>query len=166
MFERDEKMILYHGSNVEVRKPQIIKSKRLLDFGTGFYLTSDFEQAKKWAIRTFKRRENGEAIISVFEFEKDRLNELKFLKFDCADKEWLRYIAKNRTDKTAQDFYDIVIGPVANDQAIRTVNNYLKGYFTEDIAIQLLLPQNLKDQYIFKTEKSLSRLKFKEVRKL
>ena len=58
----------------------------------------------------------------------------------------------------------IVAGPVANDQAIRTVNNYLKGYFTEDIAIQLLLPQKLKDQYVFKTEKALSILKFNEVK--
>ena len=40
-------MILYHGSNVEVKNPKIIQSKRLLDFGTGFYLTSDYEQAKK-----------------------------------------------------------------------------------------------------------------------
>lgn len=40
-------MFLYHGSNVEVKEPKIIKSKGLLDFGTAFYLTSDFEQAKK-----------------------------------------------------------------------------------------------------------------------
>ena len=38
-------MVLYHGSNIEVKEPKIIKSKRLLDFGTGFYLTSDYEQA-------------------------------------------------------------------------------------------------------------------------
>ena len=50
------------------------------------------------------------------------------------------------------------------EQAIRTVNNYLKGYFTEEIAIQLLLPQKLKDQYAFKTEKALAILGFKEVR--
>lgn len=50
-----------------------------------------------------------------------------------------------------------------NDQAIRTVNNYLKGYFSEDIAIQLLLPQKLKDQYTFKTERSLKILNFSEV---
>ncbi|MCI8639642.1 MAG: DUF3990 domain-containing protein [Coprococcus sp.] len=62
--------------------------------------------------------------------------------------------------------YDIVIGPVANDQAIRTVNNYLKGYFPEDIAIRLLLPQKLKDQYAFKTNKALTILKFMRVKKL
>lgn len=48
-------------------------------------------------------------------------------------------------------------------QSIRTVNNYLKGYFNEDIAIQLLVPQKLKDQYTFKTENALSILKFCEV---
>lgn len=157
-------MILYHGSNVTVKEPKIIKSKRLLDFGTGFYLTSDFEQAKKWAMRTTKRREVGVPTISVFDFEENKLQEMTVLFFDSANIEWLKYISLNRTDKTAQDTYDIVVGPVANDQAIRTVNNYLKGYFSEEIAIQLLLPQKLKDQYIFKTEKALSKLKFKEVK--
>lgn len=40
-------MKLYHGSNVQVREPKILESVRTLDFGTGFYLTSDYEQAKK-----------------------------------------------------------------------------------------------------------------------
>lgn len=159
-------MILYHGSNVEVKEPKIIKSKRLLDFGTGFYLTSDYQQAEKWAVRTTSRREVGTPIISVFSVEECELEELKILTFGEANKEWLQYIANNRTDKMARDFYDIVIGPVANDQAIRTVNNYLKGYFNEDIAIQLLLPQKLKDQYNFKTEKALSRLNFNEAREV
>ncbi len=157
-------MILYHGSNVEVKKPKIIESKRLLDFGTGFYLTSDYEQAKKWAVRTTSRREEGVPTISVFNIEEEELEKLKCLTFDVAGREWLQYISKNRTDKFAEDAYDVVIGPVANDQAIRTINNYLKGYFSEDIAIQLLLPQKLKDQYAFKTEKALAKLKFSGVK--
>lgn len=47
-----ELLTLYHGSNIIVEKPQILESKRFLDFGIAFYLTSDFEQAKKWAFRT------------------------------------------------------------------------------------------------------------------
>ena len=135
-------MILYHGSNMEVKEPKIIKSKRLLDFGRGFYLTSDYEQARKWAIRTTNRREDGSPAISVFNVEESELKNFKLLTFEVANKEWLKYVSTNRTDKFTEDTYDIVIGPVANDQAIRTVNNYLKGYFTADIAIQLLLPQN------------------------
>ena len=154
-------MVVYHGSKIEVKDPKIIKSKRLLDFGTGFYLTSDYEQAKKWAVRTTARREEGVPTISVFNIEKCQIEKLEYLIFDSANKEWLKYISWNRTDKTAEDSYDLVIGPVANDQAIRTVNNYLKGYFDENIAIQLLLPQKLKDQYAFKTEKALSMLEFR-----
>lgn len=157
-------MVLYHGSNVEVKNPKIIKSKRLLDFGTGFYLTSDYEQAKKWAVRTAARREEGVPMISIFNIAECEIKNLSSLIFDGANREWLRYISLNRTDKSAGDSYDLVIGPVANDQAIRTVSNYLRGYFDEDIAIQLLLPQNLKDQYAFKTEKALSILKFIEVK--
>lgn len=39
-------MKLYHGSNVSVTSPEILESDRALDFGTGFYLNTDFEQAK------------------------------------------------------------------------------------------------------------------------
>lgn len=156
-------MLLYHGSNIEVKEPKIIKSKRLLDFGTGFYLTSDYEQAKKWAVRTTNRREEGVPTITVFSINKTDIINMKMLSFESANREWLRYISTNRTDKMAEDSYDIVTGPVANDQAIRTVNNYLKGYFTEEIAIQLLLPQKLKDQWVLKTERALSVLKYIEV---
>lgn len=159
-------MILYHGSNIEVKNPQIIKSRRLLDFGIGFYLTSDYEQAKKWAVRTAGRRAEGIPAISVYNVDDEVFKYLSILNFARADKEWLRYIAVYRTDKSARDSYDIVIGPVANDQAIRTVNDFLKGRFTEDMAIQLLLPQNLKDQYAFKTEKAISILEFVEVKYL
>ena len=158
-------MILYHGSNVEVQTPKLIPTKRLLDFGAGFYLTSDFEQARKWAFRTAANRESGNPMVSIFCVDDNELNSLNNLVFDKANAEWLRYIAANRTGKNIDNNkYDIVIGPVANDQAIRTVNNYLKGYFSEDIAIQLLLPQKLKDQYSFRTERSLNILKYMEVK--
>lgn len=151
---------------MEIKNPQIIKSRKLLDFGAGFYLTSDYGQAKKRAIRTTDRRREGNPVISVYNVNVKDFESLSLLAFKQASKEWLRYISANRTDKSASDSYDIVIGPVANDQVIRTVNDFLKGRFTEDIAIQLLLPQNLKDQYAFKTEKAISILELLEVKYL
>lgn len=159
-------MLLYHGSNTAVREPKILKSQRYLDFGAGFYMTSDFEQARKWAVRTAARRESGNPMVTVFELDDDYTKELKVLTFDKADRDWLRYITAHRTGNPPADDYDMVVGPVANDQAIRTVNNYLKGYFPEDVAIQLLLPQKLKDQYLFRTEKALQLLTFKEGRQV
>ena len=159
-------MLLYHGSNIVVREPKILKSQRFLDFGAGFYMTSDFEQARKWAVRTAARREEGVATISVFEISDDYVDRVKVLAFAKPDRDWLRYITAHRTGNPPTDDYDMVVGPVANDQAIRTVNNYLKGYFPEDVAIKLLLPQKLKDQYLFRTEKALDLLVFKEAKQL
>ena len=159
-------MLLYHGSNIVVHEPKILKSQRYLDFGAGFYMTSDFEQARKWAVRTAARREEGVATISVFEINDDYVDRVKVRTFARPDRDWLRYITVHRTGNPPADDYDMVVGPVANDQAIRTVNNYLKGYFPEEVAIKLLLPQKLKDQYLFRTEKALSLLAFKEARQV
>ncbi|SFA84135.1 Protein of unknown function [Selenomonas ruminantium] len=159
-------MVLFHGSNIVVREPKILKSQRFLDFGAGFYMTSDFEQARKWAVRTSARREEGVATISVFEISDDYVDKVKVLVFAKPDRDWLQYITAHRTGNPPADDYDMVVGPVANDQAIRTVNNYLKGYFPEDVAIKLLLPQKLKDQYLFRTEKALDLLVFKEAKQL
>ena len=57
-------MILYHGSNVEVREPKIIVSNRTLDFGAGFYTTSNKEQAEKWSKTQTLRRRKGTPSVS------------------------------------------------------------------------------------------------------
>lgn len=44
-------MIVYHGSSIEVAKPDIYHSRDNVDFGKGFYITSIKEQAAKWAAR-------------------------------------------------------------------------------------------------------------------
>lgn len=156
-------MLLYHGSNVEVRKPVLHHSRKTLDFGAGFYVTSDFEQARSWALRTARLRGNGRATITSFALSDGDLKSLNVLCFSHANREWLRYVARNRTSRQLVDDYDVVVGPVANDQTIRTVNDYIRGRFSEDIAIQLLLPQKLKDQYAFKTHAALEVLHLEEV---
>ena len=114
-------------------------------------------------VRTTNIRESGIASVSVYDFDEKCMNSLSVLTFEAPNRAWLRFVAANRTASSISGSYDIVIGPVANDQVIRTVNDFLNGYFTEDIAIQLLLPQKLKDQYAFKTEVALNYLHFKEV---
>ena len=56
-------MRLYHGSNVAVRSPDLNLSKKLLDFGGGFYLTTDFEQARQWARIKTNRAGKGSPIV-------------------------------------------------------------------------------------------------------
>lgn len=156
-------MRLYHGSNVGIDQPKLFPAARALDFGNGFYLTSDFEQAKKWSILTVKRRREGSPSVSVFEVDEQKLNQLNILRFDSPNTEWLRYVSSNRKNMNFGDCRDIVVGPVANDNTMPVLNLYLKGDYDEDEAIKRLLPQKLKDQYVFKTEEAVSILKLVEV---
>lgn len=153
-------MKLYHGSNVEVRQPQILPALRALDFGSGFYTTSSREQAIKWANSVYKRKKGGAAILNQYEFDEAAFEALRLLRFDGANGEWLDFVAQNRLRQYQGGSYDMVIGPVANDTTIRVVNFYMDGTFTKEYAIERLLTQKLKDQYAFLTENALQYLHF------
>lgn len=154
-------MILYHGSNVEVASPKIIVSNRTLDFGAGFYTTSSLEQARRWAYLQAKRRQAGEPIVTFYEFDDKCLSKnsgIKILRFESANREWLNFVAENRKRIYVGDKYDMVIGPVANDNTMPVISDYMQGNINEETALLLLMPQKLSDQYAFLTSKGLSLL--------
>ena len=153
-------MILYHGSNVTVRKPHLLASARAVDFGAGFYLTTNREQAEKWAVIVQKRQMSGIATVSEFVIDDAKFAALKIRNFPQPDREWLLYISANRNGNGIPFDYDVVIGPVANDNTMPVITLYLKGSYDEEEALKRLLPQKLKDQYAFKTEKALNLLVF------
>ncbi|MCQ2601967.1 MAG: DUF3990 domain-containing protein [Treponema sp.] len=158
-------MLLYHGSNITVQNPQIIESDRRLDFGKGFYLTSSFEQASRWAELTVNRRGEGKPVVSVYEFDESQLINLSVLQFNQAQKEWLEYVTLNRKNQNIpNDNYDIVIGPVANDRTMPVISLYFAGIYDIEETLKRLMPQKLHDQYTFKTEAALRTLKFLEVK--
>ncbi|MCR4952645.1 MAG: DUF3990 domain-containing protein [Treponema sp.] len=158
-------MLLYHGSNVEVSNPKILESDRRLDFGKGFYLTSSYKQAKRWAELTVKRRGTGKEIVSVFEFDNSNTSDLNILRFTQAQKEWLEYVTMNRKNQTIpSDNYDVVIGPVANDRTMPVISLYFAGIYDIEETIKRLMPQKLCDQYTFRTDKSIKKIRFLEVK--
>ena len=66
-------MIVYHGSTEIIKQPDVIHSKKYLDFGKGFYLTSFEAQATKWAYRKGMRQEKRE-IVNVYELKYYKMN--------------------------------------------------------------------------------------------
>jgi hypothetical protein len=86
------------------------------------------------------------------------------LRFDAPDSEWLRYVTRNRTGTSVDVDYDIVSGPVANDNTMPVLNLYFKGAYSEEEALHRLLPQRLKGQFAMKTDAALSCLTFLEGR--
>ena len=157
-------MKLYHGSNVEVPAPELLPSVRALDFGRGFYLTSDFDQAVRWARTAVLRRGEGSAVVSVYEFDEVAASALRMLRFDSPDSGWLKYVTRNRTRPSEDPDFDIVSGPVANDNTMPVLNLYFKGAYSEEEALRRLLPQRLKDQFVMKSKAALACLRFLERR--
>jgi hypothetical protein len=157
--------VLYHGSYIEITEPRIIGSNRLLDYGTGFYATTDSDQAIKFTekfIRLGKSR-----ILNSYRFDEvGARGSLRILTFADADDEWLEYVVANRSGTGRMNDYDIVIGPVANDKVYDVVELYEAGDYTAAEAIVRLKTYRLIDQVVFKSEESLRFLEFLESKAL
>ena len=65
-------MILYHGSNVIVSEPKLIPQNRFLDFGFGFYTTTNKTQAIGFADKVYKRRKEGGRIVNIYELDETK----------------------------------------------------------------------------------------------
>ena len=115
-------MILYHGSYLEIQTPDLVHSRKNVDFGRGFYTTPLYDQAIKWCEK-FKRR-GKRGIVSCYNFDEKANQELKILKFESYSEEWLDFILKCRIGNDTTD-YDIVICRVANTKVFNTVELYL-----------------------------------------
>ncbi len=133
-------MKLYHGNNMTINAPMLLKNQRALDFGAGFYLTSSMEQAARWAKTVTRRRGNGVPVVSVFELSEQHLACLSVLRFETVNGEWLDYVVQNRRGRAIVNDYDIVIGPVANDSTLPVIDDYMAGVYTKEEAVRRLLP--------------------------
>ena len=144
--------------------PKLMPRTRALDFGRAFYLTSDFEQASHWARTSVLRRGEGTAVVSVYELDEEAISSLKVLRFHAPNAAWLKYVTRNRIESNGDADYDIVVGPVANDNTMPVLNLYFKGAYSEEEALRRLLAQRLKDQFALKTDAALACLTFVEGR--
>lgn len=144
-------MKLYHSSNVSVEHPDTTHSRLYLDFGRGFYLTSLREQAVRYAMR-FKRREQ-EAWLNTYNFIYKDSN-WKIKQFESYDEQWLDFVALCRDGNDVGD-YDMVIGGIANDRVIITLDRYFTGEISQEEALGLLRFEKPNIQYCIRSEQML-----------
>lgn len=158
-------MILYHGSNTIVEKPKLVEQNRFLDFGYGFYTTTNKDQAEKFSKKVIVRR-GGKPIVNIYEFDDNAHADLIVKRFSAPDEEWLDFVSEHRNGSYNGEKYDVIIGAVANDDVYRTLQVYSSGLLTKEQALEALKVKKLFNQYVFATEKALDFLKFVEAKEV
>lgn len=154
-------MILYHGSNVTVSEPRLVEQNRYLDFGYGFYTTTNKTQAIGFADKVTKRRKYGERTVSIYEIDEvTAFAECSILKFESANEAWLDFVSENRSGNYSGEAYDFIYGPVANDDVYTTFTLYTAGVLTKEQTLEALKVKKLYNQLVLTSEKALSYLKF------
>lgn len=151
-------MIVYHGSTQTIETPDAEHSKRYLDFGKAFYVTSYRVQAERWAKRKYLRQfdvSNARPILNEYALQED-FDGLKVLRFGEVDEQWFDFVCdcRNGIDRGAE--YDVIVGKVANDDVFKTIQKYLQGRMSKQEAIAELRYAKTNDQIAFKTNQAIA----------
>jgi len=159
-------MMLYHGSNQEILTVDLSRCKPYKDFGRGFYLTTIDEQAKTMAKRT-ARIYSGTPIVTVFEFDEHVNGNLSIKSFTEPTAEWALFVLNNRNrhfhdmadlNSNHDNKYDIVTGPVANDDIAVLFRTFASGFIDLDSLVKGMKYRKLSNQYSFHTGHAISYL--------
>ena len=159
-------MKLYHGSIERVENPEIREPNRTLDYGSGFYTTTSYQQAEDWVCRRMKEQEVSHGYINVFEFDEKALEKLNCRIFHNPTEDWVDFVMQNRTQKGFSHSYDIVYGPVAHDRVYAAFALYEGGLLNKQNLIAELKTYKLVDQYLFHTEIALQSLTFIDAKEI
>lgn len=151
-------LIVYHGSIYDFQTIDLSKSHNRRDFGQGFYTTILESQAQEWGYRLSLREKTQKYYVYQYIFEEKDI--LKVKRFDSLNEEWLEFIKENRAKGGKQHSYDVVIGPVADDNTMETVQLYIAGILSSQEAVDRLKYNKVNNQVSFHTEKALSCLRF------
>ncbi len=154
---------LYHGSNMKVEVPDLIHSKPYKDFGKGFYLSADKQQALDLAYQKVSQTQEGKAEVTEFLFDERLMTngELNVLTFPEYSEEWALFVLANRDRKTVHPIheYDIVYGPIADDGVTYQLRRYEGGVISlPRLVEELKYAKGITFQYFFGTEQALQKL--------
>ena len=146
-------LVGYHGSCYEFDEIDLRKSHNRRDFGKGFYTTILQSQSEEWGYRLSLREKRNKYYVYEYIFEENP--ELNVKRFDTLSEDWLEFIKENRSKGGLQHGYDVVIGPVADDNTMETVQLYIAGIFTASEAVNRLRYNKVNNQVSFHTSKAL-----------
>ncbi len=150
-------MKVYHGSTELIKNPDVIHSYRPLDFGKGFYVTTNKEQAEIWAKRKSVITGAKKAVVNIYEMCED-FGALVCKNFGENVSEWIDFVCACRDGGTDYEKFDVIIGKVANDKVFRVVDMYRSGIWDKERAIKEIRAYPNYDQIAFISQKAIEQL--------
>ncbi len=151
---------LYHGTDCAFQTFDFRKAKGFKDFGKGFYLTSNFNQAQKWAQRKADTKQT--AYIYCYELAMVKEADWKILELLQYDEKWVDFISRSRIEGCETD-YDIIYDRIADNQyteIAEALQEYMARKSDVEAVIARIRWDNYNaDQYCFKNERALALLR-------
>ena len=151
------KVILYHGSRGGIDGAIQPKSRARCDFGVGFYMGTNPDQAK-----TLVSHDQAPYFYKL-ELDLTKLPEDRILRLDGM--EWAYYVLYNRgrldsVKKSAlyknctklASGKDIIVGPIADDAMNEVMTRFIHGEITDKAFLECIRGLDYGIQYVAKTE--------------
>ncbi len=170
----DGKLVLYHGSDHIIEKPEYGKGKTNNDYGRGFYCTCDKELAKEWSCPTM-----NDGIVNCYSIETTGLRILNLNGKPYNILHWLTILLENRTfdidtdmGETTDDYlrnnyhidtsgYDIIIGHRADDSYFLFAKDFRDGAITLNTLSEAMGLGGLGERVFIRSQKAFDRLVFR-----
>ena len=143
--------IIYHGSNMKVEIPKIMINGYYKDFGYGFYCTNLKKQAIRWAMT-----KKGDSVINTYSYQRNENLQIKT--FEEMTEEWLQFVVDCR--RGIEHNYDIVEGPMADDQIWNYVEDYVSGEISKEAFWALVKFRYPTHQIVLCTETALKTIHY------
>ena len=166
-------MIIYHGSENIIEKPQYGYGRTNNDYGRGFYCTKELELAKEWACG-----DNRDGWANRYELDDSNLKVLNLNEEPYNILNWLAVLADNRTywqngsiSLEAKKYlrevflidiseYDVIIGYRADDSYFSFAQDFVSGVISLQKLSKAMRLGKLGEQIVFKSRKAFDNLTF------
>lgn len=166
---------LYHGSKYIIQEPKYGYGNVYNDYGLGFYCTQQKEMANEWAVTL-----NCDGFCNCYEIDDSDLKILYLDDNQYSILHWLTILLQNRTFDISSPLaieakeylltyfnvnyedYDIIVGYRADDSYFSFAQDFINGTISLRQLQNAMHLGNLGKQYVLKSKKAFSKIKFIE----
>ena len=166
-------MLLYHGSDHVIKRPEFGAGKKHNDYGRGFYCTENIELAKEWAVS-----EDTDGYVNKYSIDTSHLSILDINSEQYTMLHWLGILLKNRIftlstplEREAKkyildnfnislDGIDIVKGYRADDSYFSYARDFISGVISYEQLSKALRLGMLGEQYCLISPKAFTEIEY------